>query len=306
VPVKIPDALPAAQILAEENIFVIPEDRALHQDIRPLRIAILNLMPAKVVTETQLLRLIGNTPLQIEAVLLCTATYKPKRFVEHLQTFYRTFDTVRHERFDGLIITGAPLEHMDFEEVHYWEELKEILDWAKTHVFSTFLICWAAQVGLYHYYGVPKYQLAKKTFGVFPHRVLNRFSMLVRGFDDVFYVPHSVNSGIRYEDVEACSDLEILCDSPEAGIYLVASKNGRRVFVMGHSEYDADTLGAEYWRDVNKGVPVEIPKNYYEEDDPDKEPQVSWRGHGHLLFSNWLNFVYQETPYDLGQVFVSS
>ena len=306
MPVKIPDALPAAQVLAEENIFVIPENRALHQDIRPLRIAILNLMPTKVVTETQLLRLLGNTPLQIEAVLLCTATYQPGHFVEHLQAFYRTFDTVKHECFDGLIITGAPVEHMDFEEVHYWEELTEILDWAQTHVFSTFLICWAAQGGLYHYYGVPKYQLEKKVFGVFPHRVLNRSNMLVRGFDDVFYAPHSVNTGIKYEDVEAHPDLEILCDSPEVGIYLVASHKGRRVFVMGHSEYDADTLDIEYWRDVHKGGAVRIPMNYYVDDDPDKGFKVSWRGHGHLLFSNWLNFVYQETPYDLCQVFMPS
>ncbi|MCL1853100.1 MAG: homoserine O-succinyltransferase [Peptococcaceae bacterium] len=299
MPVKIPDTLPASKILAEENIFIMTEDRALHQDIRPLRIAILNLMPTKVVTETQLLRLIGNTPLQIDPVFLCTATYRPTHFLDHLQTFYRTFDTIRDQRFDGLIITGAPVELMDFEEVHYWDELTEILDWAQTNIFSTFLICWAAQVGLYHYYGVPKHKLTKKKFGVFPHRVLDRTNMLVRGFDDVFFAPHSRYTDVKAEDIEDCPDLKILCDSPEAGVYIVVSKDARRVFVTGHSEYDADTLAVEYWRDVQRGVPVEIPENYFIDDNPHQEPRVSWRGHAHLLFSNWLNYVYQETPYDL-------
>ncbi|MCL1790822.1 MAG: homoserine O-succinyltransferase [Peptococcaceae bacterium] len=299
MPVKIPDALPAAKVLSEENIFVMTENRALHQDIRPLKIAILNLMPTKVVTETQLLRLIGNTPLQIEPVFLCTATYRPTHFLEHLQAFYRTFDTVRDQRFDGLIVTGAPVELMEFEEVHYWDELTDILDWANTNVFSTFLICWAAQVGLYHYYGVPKHKLAKKMFGVFSHRVLDRSSMLVRGFDDDFQAPHSRYTEIRLEDVLVCPDLKILCDSPEAGVYIVTSKDSRRVFVTGHSEYDADTLGVEYWRDARKGVSVEVPRNYYADDDPHQDPRVNWRGHAHLLFSNWLNFVYQETPYEL-------
>jgi len=302
MPVKIPDALPAAKVLTDENIFVMTEGRALSQDIRPLRVIILNLMPTKVVTETQLLRLIGNTPLQVDPILLCTASYTPTHFADHLATFYRTFDAIRDERFDGLIVTGAPVEHMDFEEVNYWEELQGILDWADKNVFSIFHICWAAQVGLYHHYGIPKYPMAKKKFGVFPHRVLNRYNPLMRGFDDIFYVPHSRNTEVRAEDIRQCPDLEILSDSPEAGVYLITSRDGRRVFVTGHSEYDPETLGNEYWRDVEKGLEIEIPKNYYPQDDPTQPPVVSWRGHANLLFFNWLNYVYQETPYNLEEL----
>ena len=304
MPVKIPDNLPAAQILHDENIFVMTEKRATSQDIRPLKIAILNLMPTKVVTETQLLRLIGNTPLQVDVVLLHMESHVSKNTsAEHLTAFYRTFSDVKDETFDGLIITGAPVEHLPFEEVDYWEELKEILEWKIHNVFSTFHICWGAQAGLYYHYGIPKYHMGKKLFGVYPHKVTKKNVKLLRGFDDVFYAPHSRYTEVRREDIEKVSDLEILAESPQAGIYIVASKDERQIYVSGHSEYDANTLLLEYERDIAKGLDIDPPENYFPDDDPSKPPLVTWRSHANLLFANWLNYyVYQETPYDLNQI----
>lgn len=304
MPIKIPDNLPAAEILSNENIFVMTEERAMHQDIRPLRIAILNLMPTKIVTETQLLRLIGNTPIQVDVVLLHPQTHTSKNTPEkHLSNFYKTFEDVKHERFDGLIITGAPIETMPFEEVTYWNELKTIMDWSLSNVYSTFHICWAAQAGLYHHYGIPKYPLPEKMFGIFKHRINKKNVMLFRGFDDEFFVPHSRHTGIKREDIEKVSELEILSESDQSGVYIVKTKGGRQIFVTGHSEYDPHTLKAEYDRDVSKGLDIEVPKNYFRDDDPSKEPIVKWRGHANLLFSNWLNYyVYQQTPFDLNQL----
>ncbi|KNY26756.1 homoserine O-acetyltransferase MetA [Pseudobacteroides cellulosolvens] len=304
MPIKIPDNLPAAEILSNENIFVMTEQRAIHQDIRPLKIAILNLMPTKIVTETQLLRLVGNTPIQVDIVLLHPQTHISKNTPEeHLATFYKTFDVVKNERFDGLIITGAPIETMPFEEVTYWNELKAIMGWSITNVYSTFHICWAAQAGLYHHYGIPKYPLSEKMFGVFKHRINKKNVMLFRGFDDEFFVPHSRHTGIRREDIEKINDLEILSESDESGVYIVKTKGGRQIFVTGHSEYDPLTLKAEYDRDVSKGFNIKVPQNYFLDDDPAKEPIVKWRGHANLLFSNWLNYyVYQQTPFDLNQL----
>jgi homoserine O-succinyltransferase/O-acetyltransferase len=301
MPIKIPDNLPAAEILRNENIFVMGEDRAVHQDIRPLKIAILNLMPTKIATETQLLRLLGNTPLQVEISLVRTLTHESKNTpVEHLETFYQTFDQIRDRKFDGMIITGAPVEHLEFEQVDYWQELVEIMDWTRRHVFSTLFICWAAQAGLYHWFGVPKYPLPHKMFGVFPHRARVSNVSLMRGFDDVFYAPHSRHTEIRRTDIEQTPGLQILAESEEAGVYIVSCCDGRRFFVTGHSEYDPQTLKREYDRDANLGLPVAVPSNYYPGDDPARDPQVCWRGHSHLLFANWLNYyVYQETPYDL-------
>lgn len=304
MPIKIPDNLPAYEILNGENIFVMKEERAIHQDIRPLRIAILNLMPTKIETETQLLRLIGNSPLQVEITLLHPRSHKPKNTPEeHLATFYKHFEDVRDERYDGLIITGAPVEHLEFEEVDYWDELAGIMDWSLRNVFSTFHICWGAQAGLYHHYGIPKYPLKKKMFGVFPHTVAKKHVKLLRGFDDVFYVPHSRHTEVRREDIEKVSDLEILSESSEAGVYIVISRNGRQVFVTGHSEYDPLTLKKEYDRDISRGLAIDIPINYFPDDDPSKPPVVKWRGHANLLYVNWLNYyVYQETPYDLSEL----
>ncbi len=304
MPIIIPENLPAAEILSSENIFMMSEARAIHQDIRPLRIAILNLMPTKIVTETQLLRLIGNTPLQVEIVLLKTETYNSKNVAEkHLQTFYTTFAKVKHRKFDGLIITGAPIEHFDFEQVEYWEELKEIMDYAKYNVTSTLFICWGAQAGLYHYYDIPKYPLDKKAFGVFPHTINNPKIKLLRGFDDEFFIPHSRHTEVRKDDLLKIKDLEILAESEESGVAIVASTDGRKVFVSGHLEYDPYTLKYEYVRDFNKGIPIDIPKNYFKNDDSSKEPVVRWRSHANLLFSNWLNYyVYQETPYDINRI----
>ncbi len=301
MPIKIPDKLPAKQILKDENIFVMGEERAIHQDIRPLQIAILNLMPTKIATETQLLRLLGNTPLQVEATLLRTGSHQARNTPEeHLINFYRTFDQVSSRKFDGLIITGAPVEQMAFEEVDYWEELQEIMDWGLKNVFSLFYICWGAQAALYHQFGIPKYPLPKKQFGVFPHRVLERNVKLLRGFDDVIYAPHSRHTEIRREDIERVPQLKILVESEQAGVYIVATTDGRQVFVTGHSEYDPLTLKKEYDRDVAANLPIEVPVNYYPDDDPEKPPVVRWRGHAHLLFANWINYhVYQETPYDL-------
>lgn len=304
MPVKIPDSLPARSILEGENIFVMAEEQALHQDIRPLRIAILNLMPTKIATETQLLRLLGNSPLQVEIELLHMESHESRNTpAEHLLEHYATFAEVREQNFDGLIITGAPVETLPFEEVDYWPELVEVMDWARTHVFSTFYICWGAQAGLYHYYGVPKHPLAEKMFGVFPHRLNVRHERLTRGFDDRFYAPHSRHTEIRREDVLAVPELVLVSESEEAGVYIVMSRDRRHVFVTGHSEYDPLTLKAEYDRDVAKGLPIAVPREYFPGDDPALEPRVLWRGHANLLYANWLNYhVYQQTPYDLGAI----
>ncbi len=302
MPVTVPESLPARGILEAENVFLMEERRALHQDIRPLRIAILNLMPTKVATETQLLRLLGNTPLQVEVTLLHMASHDAKNTsAEHLLEHYVSFAEVRHQCFDGLIVTGAPVEQLPFETVDYWEELTELLDWARTHVFSSLFICWGAQAGLYRYYGVPKHALPEKLFGVFPHRVNQRRERIVQGFDDVFFAPHSRHTETRREDILAVPGLVLLCESEEAGVYLVQSADHRQVFVTGHSEYDAGTLQAEYTRDLGKGLPISVPRNYFPGDDPSLEPEVRWRGHANLLFANWLNyFVYQEVPFELG------
>lgn len=304
MPIKIPDHLPATEILFQENIFVMNEARAFQQDIRPLRIAILNLMPTKITTETQILRLIGNSPLQVEVVLLHPKSYLSKNTPEeHLVNFYQYFDDVNHENFDGLIITGAPVEQMEFEEVAYWEELTRIMDWARHHVYSTFYICWGAQAGLYYHYGIRKYPLAEKMFGVFPHQVCKKYVKLLRGFDDQFYAPHSRHTEVRRSDIEKISCLDILAESEQAGVYIVASQDGRQVFVTGHSEYDPLTLKAEYERDVAKGLPMEPPQNYFPDNNPAREPLVRWRGHANLLYVNWLNYyVYQETPFNLQEI----
>ncbi len=304
MPIKIPDQLPAKEILTNENIFVMDENRAIHQDIRPLKIAILNLMPTKITTETQLLRLLGNSPLQVEITLLRTETHQSKNTPEeHLINFYQTFNQVESKRFDGLIITGAPVEQMPFEEVDYWDELKAIMEWSLTHVYSTFHICWGAQAGLYYHYGIPKYALPAKQFGIFPHKLLRRNIKLIRGLDDYFYVPHSRHTEIRRRDIEKIPSLEILAESDEAGVYLAATWDGRQVFVTGHSEYDPLTLKSEYDRDIKLGLPIAIPKNYFMNDDPNEMPIVRWRGHANLLYVNWLNYyVYQETPYDLAEL----
>ncbi|NMA66171.1 MAG: homoserine O-succinyltransferase [Clostridiaceae bacterium] len=304
MPINIPNNLPAYETLQKENIFVMSEERARTQDIRPLRIAIMNLMPTKIETETQLLRLIGNSPLQVDIQLLHPRTYKSKNTPqEHFNLFYNTFDEIKDQKFDGLIITGAPVETMEFEEVAYWEELKELMDWSVDHVFSTFHICWGAQAGLYHHYGIPKYSLEKKLFGVYPHVVTEKYYKLFRGFDDVFYVPQSRYTEVRREDIEKVKDLKILSESKEAGIYIVVAKNGRQIFVTGHPEYDPHTLNNEYIRDINRGMDTEVPKNYFPDDDPSKPPIVKWRGHANLLYVNWLNYyVYQETPYDVTRI----
>jgi homoserine O-succinyltransferase len=304
MPVKIPTTLPARATLERENIFVMDEERALRQDIRALRVAILNLMPTKIATETQLLRLLSNSALQVEVTLLHTATHESKNTdADHLLNHYLTFDDVRDEKFDGLIITGAPVEQLPFEEVEYWDELTQIMDWTELNVESTFYICWGAQAGLYHRYGIPKYDLPHKMFGVYEHRVLARTESLLRGFDDIFLAPHSRHTEIRRTDAEQVSDLNILAESDEAGLYLLGTKDGRHLFATGHSEYDPLTLKAEYDRDVNKGLPIHVPRNYYPDNDPTQTPTVRWRGHANLLFSNWLNYyVYQVTPYDVNQI----
>ena len=304
MPIKIPNSLPATEVLQNENIFVITEQRAISQDIRPLHILVLNLMPTKIVTETQLARILGNTPLQVELELLQVRSHESKNVsLSHMLSFYKTFDQVCQRKFDGMIITGAPVEHLPFEEVDYWEELCEIMEWSKTHVHSTFHICWGAQAGLYYHYGIPKVGLEKKLFGVFPHTVERKSSILLRGFDDVFMVPHSRHTTIRREDVERVPALKILASSAQAGIYAMATDQGRQVYITGHSEYDADTLEREYLRDKNAGLPIDMPVNYYPDDDDTRPPRVSWRSHANLLYSNWLNyFVYQNTPYDLNEI----
>jgi homoserine O-succinyltransferase len=304
MPVKIPETLPARQILENENVFIMGQTRARHQDIRPLKLAILNLMPTKIATETQLLRLLSNSALQVDITLLHMSSHNSKNTsAEHLLAHYRSFRQVRQEKFDGLVVTGAPVEHLPFEEVDYWKDLCEIIDWEETHVHSTLYICWGAQAGLYHRYGIPKYPLPAKMFGVFPHRVNFSNEFLLRGFDDEFYAPHSRHTEIRREDILPVNEVDILSESDEAGVYIVASKNRRQFYVTGHSEYDPLTLKGEYDRDRNKGLPISIPKNYYPNDDPTQDPIVRWRGHANLLYSNWLNyFVYQTTPYDVRQI----
>ncbi|MBC7765296.1 MAG: homoserine O-succinyltransferase [Hyphomonadaceae bacterium] len=304
MPIKIPAKLPAADTLTNENIFFITEERASHQDIRPLRIVILNLMPTKVATETQLVRLLGNSPLQIEIDLLQTETYTSKNTSEeHLTAFYSTFDQIKHLKYDGMIITGAPVELMPFEEVDYWEELKTIMDWSLHHVTSTMHICWGAQAGLYHHFSVQKSTLDTKMFGVFAHTLNDTCNPLLRGFDDVFYVPHSRHTTVTKDEISKVDFLEILSESDESGVYIVISKDGRQVFVTGHSEYDKYTLHGEYMRDVNKGLDILVPQHYYPGDDPSKPPYVRWRSHSNLLFINWLNYyVYQITPYNLDEI----
>ncbi len=301
MPIKIPNHLPAVETLRRENIFVMPEDQAVTQDIRPLQILLVNLMPKKIQTETQLSRLLGNTPLQIELELVAPRSHTSANTPpEHLHAFYKTFDEVRERSFDGCVITGAPVELMPFEEVDYWAELCDIMEWTKTHVHSTFHICWGAQAGLYYHYGIRKRALPEKLFGVFRHTVEYKRSILFRGFDDTFYVPHSRHTTVRRADVEAVPELRILASSPEAGVYAVFTSGGKQIFIMGHSEYDGDTLRQEYLRDAAAGKPIALPKNYYPFDDPQQEPLVSWRAHANLLYSNWLNyFVYQTTPYDI-------
>lgn len=304
MPINVPDGLPATDVLRDEGIFVMTRSRAIHQDIRPLQIAILNLMPLKVQTEIQLLRLLSNTPLQVEIQLLKTKTYTSKNTPEeHLNAFYKTLDEIEHNKYDGLIITGAPVEHIEFEDVHYWDEMTQIMDWALHNATSTLYICWAAQAGLYHFHGVPKHPLPRKMFGAFTHTVNDRSAPIVRGFDDVFIAPHSRHTEIRRADVEQVPGLRIISESSVAGIYIVESDHGKRVYVTGHSEYDPLTLKTEYERDKNKGMDIDPPENYFQDNDPRKSPIVKWRSHSHLLFSNWLNYyVYQETPFDVQKI----
>jgi homoserine O-succinyltransferase/O-acetyltransferase len=301
MPIKIPDNLPAREILNNENIFVMDENRAYHQDIRPLKIAIMNLMPTKIITETQILRLLGNTPLQVEVTLLHPKTYKCKNTPEeHLIAFYNTFDEIRDHCFDGMIITGAPVEHLPYEDVEYWEELKEIMEWTKKNVTSTLHICWGAQAGLYYHYGVLKHPLSQKMFGVFPNSIEIKNEKLFRGFDDEFFIPQSRHTEIRRNDIQSIKELIILASSLESGISILASKDGKQIFTTGHSEYDPLTLKAEYDRDINRGLDIDVPRYYFPGDNPTKDPIVKWRAHANLLFSNWLNYyVYQETPYEL-------
>ncbi len=301
MPIQIPNDLPAAGILQQENIFVMKQTRAETQQIRPLEIVLLNLMPTKIVTETQLSRVLGNTPLQVHLELMMVSGHKPRNTPqEHLLTFYKTFEELKDRKFDGMVITGAPVEHLPFEQVNYWEELCRIMEWSKTHVHSTFHICWAAQAGLYYHYGIQKKQLPQKLFGVYPHYADYKRAILLRGFDDEFWVPHSRHTTVDRADIESIPDMKILASSPQAGVYLMMNDQGRQIFVTGHSEYDPDTLEKEYLRDKNQGLPIQVPDNYYPGNDDSKPPIVRWRGHANLLYSNWLNyFVYQTTPYDI-------
>ena len=304
MPIRIPNDLPAAQVMQQENIFVMKHQRATTQHIRPLEIVVLNLMPTKIVTETQLTRLLGNTPLQVNLELMHTSTHRSKNVPEeHLLTFYKTFDEIKDRKFDGMVITGAPVEHMNFEDVDYWPELCRIMEWSKTHAHSTLHICWGAQAGLYYHYGINKQPLEKKLFGVYPHTADYKRAILLRGFDDTFYVPHSRHTTVRRADIEAVPGLKILASSEDAGVYAIMNKNGHHIFITGHSEYDPRTLETEYLRDKRLGRPISVPENYYPNDDDSQEPIVRWRGHANLLFSNWLNyFVYQTTPYDIETV----
>jgi homoserine O-succinyltransferase len=304
MPLTIPDKLPAIKILEEENIFVMRKTTAIHQDIRPLKIVILNLMPVKITTETHILRLLSNTPLQVEVTLLHTTAHVSRNTPsDHLKTFYKTFRQIRNHKYDGMIITGAPIEHLNFEEVDYWDELKEIMEWVKHNVTSTMFICWGAQAGLYHYYGIPKYPLPKKMFGIFSHQVKNPKIPLVRGFDEEFLAPHSRHTEIRRSDIEKIDELQLVSESPGAGVYIVMTHQGRQIFVTGHSEYDPNTLKDEYERDVKKGLPIDLPVNYFPENDPSKPPMVMWKSHANLLYYNWLNYyVYQATPFDINEI----
>lgn len=306
MPIRISQDLPAYQILQNENIFVMTHDRAEQQDIRPLKILILNIMPKKIETETQILRLLSNTPLQVDIELMHVASHVSKNTsLSHLETFYTTFGEIRDKHYDGMIITGAPVEHLPYEQVDYWDEICQIMEWSKTHVFSTLHICWAAQAGLYYHFGIPKYPLEHKMFGIFPHVVEVEHSLLLKGFDECFYVPHSRNTEIRRADIEQVPQLEILTSSPMSGVHIVANKNGRQYFITGHSEYDRDTIAQEYFRDRDKGIDIQIPYHYFPDDDPTRTPRVTWRCHANLMFSNWLNYcVYQRTPYNLDELSV--
>ena len=299
MPLKIPSDLPAFDILEGENIFVMDQNRAMSQDIRPLEIAIVNLMPTKIVTETQLLRLIGNTPLQVNITLIKTESHDPSHIsAEHMESFYKNFSDIKKRHFDGLIITGAPVETLPFEEVDYWDELTDIMEWSKTNVYSTFHICWGAQAGLYYHYGIQKHPLPKKLFGIYEHVVRDEYIPLFRGFDDSFYAPHSRNTTVDANEIESHPSLKILAYSYEAGVYVVSAMDGRQIYVMGHSEYDKDTLNKEYQRDIAKGLDIDVPKNYFIDDDPSRGIKIKWRSHANLLFFNWLNYyVYQRTPY---------
>lgn len=304
MPIKITNELPAKAFLEKENVFVMAEDRANSQDIRPLKILIVNLMPTKVATETQILRLLSNTPLQVDIELLQMATHTSTHTSQdHLTKFYKTFDEIKNDKFDGMIVTGAPVEHMEFEEVDYWDELCSVFEWAKTNVYSTFNICWGAQAALYYYYGLKKYPLNQKKFGIFEHKPLDLYHPLMRGIDDIYYVPHSRHTEIRMEDIAKIKDLQVLSYSEKAGVHLLSDMDCRNFFSTGHSEYDADTLAKEYFRDKNKGLDIQVPYNYFPDDDPSKNPCIKWRSTGILLFTNWLNyFVYQRTPYDLSNL----
>ena len=304
MPIRISSELPAFKTLGEENIFVMSKERAEHQDIRPLKVIILNIMPKKIETESQLMRLLSNTPLQVDVELLQMASHVSRNTSSHhLDSFYKTFDEISDNRYDGMIITGAPVELLDFEQVDYWKEITNIMEWSKTHVFSTIYICWAAQAGLYYHYGIPKYTLDQKMFGIFPHRAEVSNCQLLRGFDDIFYVPHSRNTEVRREDIERIPQLEILTSSEISGVHIVANKNGRQYFITGHSEYDRDTIANEYRRDVEKGIDIQIPYNYFPNDEPNNMPVFSWRCTANLMFSNWLNYcVYQKTPYNLEEL----
>lgn len=300
MPIRTQKDLPAKEILERENIFVMDEKRAMHQDIRPISIVIVNLMPLKEDTELQILRSLSNTPLQVDVSFVTPASHESTHTsVSHLNKFYQTFKDIRHNNFDGMIITGAPVENLEYEEVDYWEEICAVMEWSRTHVTSTMYVCWGAQAGLYYHYGIKKYPLEKKMFGVYSHRVLNRKIPLVRGFDDMFYAPHSRHTAIRREDIAAQQELTILAESAEAGVFLVINQDGSQIYVMGHPEYDRLTLSSEYFRDRDKGLPIELPKNYFPEDDPSMRPMLQWRSHGNILYANWLNYyVYQQTPYD--------
>ena len=304
MPLRLPDKLPAIEFLKHENIFVLGDERANSQDIRPLRIVVLNLMPLKITTETDLIRLLSNSPLQLDIQFMKVKAHTSKNTpVEHMQAFYRDFEKMADEKFDGMIITGAPVEHLEYEQVNYWEEVSGIFDWARTHVTSTLYICWAAQAGLYHHYGVPKYALPEKMFGIFPQTPLCPSLPIFRGFDDVFYMPHSRHTELRREDILAVPELSIIAESPQSGVGMVMARGGREIFITGHSEYSPYTLDTEYKRDLGKGLPTKMPLNYYRNYDPSQPPLVTWRAHGNLLFQNWLNYyVYQETPYDINDI----
>ena len=304
MPLRLPDKLPAIELLKHENIFVMDESRAHKQEIRPLKICVLNLMPLKITTETDLVRLLSNTPLQLEVYFMKLKSHTPKNTpIEHMMMFYKDFDVLEKEKFDGMIITGAPIEHLEFEDVEYWNEISKIFAWANTHVTSTMYICWAAQAGLYYHYGVPKYQLPKKMFGIFQQHTLQPQIPLFRGFDDVFYMPHSRHTEVRREDIEKHNELEIVAESPDSGVSIVMARGGRQIFVTGHMEYSPYTLDSEYRRDLGKRDDVDMPKNYYRDNDPQKAPNVTWRAHANLLFSNWINYyIYQETPYNIEEI----